>query len=403
MYIINFTDTEKEPIIIYAEQIDTTTVDVTLIGKSTMEYGEQFDENVLHLLENFACVEDSTNPGNPDLTQSLLTLLDNPIEGQCWFNKSDKLLYYWNATKWSPVGQRANVAANSGIIVHGEQLPRPTAEDGYVFSYNECSWFVSPQYLDRNVNYVECYTDINARVYVRFRPTGNFNDQLTPGLANYMIIGIRDSRNHGIPYPLPSVPAPPPVTPTPTISRTVTATNTPTAFAPTVTPTNTRTPTFTPTSTPTITPTAPITPTMTPTPTVTPSTSPQVFSTFILTAGYGSVYGPSVDYSIGFNAFAAGFNPVIGAISPNTYDGNQIRSLFTQFLSGLRFTVIMTGAVPQMAFSTIRFIDNTNTEQIFDAGLATYNINPSGNAQWTWNVTTDMFSVGTSYLIRIYA
>lgn len=53
-------------------QIDQTTTDITLIGKNSASYGTFFNENLVHLLENFA------NTSSPS----------NPIIGQLWYDTS---------------------------------------------------------------------------------------------------------------------------------------------------------------------------------------------------------------------------------------------------------------------------------------------------------------------------
>jgi hypothetical protein len=105
---------------------------------------------------------------------------------------------------------------------------------------------------------------------------------LINGYATYQIIGIRDSKNNGVPFPTPNVPG---LTPTPTVTPTVTPSRTPGVSA-TVTPTVTRTPgqtrsaTPTPTVTRTETPVPSIsrtnTPTPTPTPTITATITPSL-------------------------------------------------------------------------------------------------------------------------------
>ena len=56
--------------------IDTTTTDLTLIGKHYKGCGEPFNENFVKLLENFAS---TSQPANP-------------MVGQIWFDKQDTRL-----------------------------------------------------------------------------------------------------------------------------------------------------------------------------------------------------------------------------------------------------------------------------------------------------------------------
>lgn len=51
-------------------QVDSTTTSLTLPGKGRVDYGEAYDTNLVHLLENFA---NATAPANP-------------INGQLWYD-----------------------------------------------------------------------------------------------------------------------------------------------------------------------------------------------------------------------------------------------------------------------------------------------------------------------------
>lgn len=253
--------------------------DITFIGKNRLEYGEVFNNNLLHLLEHFASPEDPTAPGTPHLAAVVSPLLQRPTVGQIWYNKTKKRPYVWNGRKWISFEQNDVAAGNSGVIFHLQQIPKPVSQnDGYVYDYSECSWVVSPFGLTESdrIVYMSCYTDAEARVYMQYRRAGN--PALTDGYASYQIIGIRDTANHGVPFPTPNVPE---LTPTPTLTPTMSRTSTP-PVSPTVTPTLTRTPgqtrsaTPTPTITRTETPVPSVTRTETPTPTPTPTVTATV-------------------------------------------------------------------------------------------------------------------------------
>jgi len=74
-YIINKTDGSVLTEIVDGT-IDQTATDLTLVGKNASSYGEAFNENFVHLLENFA------NTSAPN----------NPIQGQLWFDTSENRL-----------------------------------------------------------------------------------------------------------------------------------------------------------------------------------------------------------------------------------------------------------------------------------------------------------------------
>lgn len=185
----------------------------------------------------------------PAKPNSLLTndnLLDHPIEGQTWWNEDNNHLYVYDGIEWIPLGNITDYAANWGQLSHGETIPRPINKDGYEFDYNECIWNVSPAYIEK-FNYYKCFADENGTITMTYRPAGTFD--LVEGVANYLIVGIRQNRNHGLYVP--------PQFPDPVIEPSLSATPTPTP-TPTLTPTNTPTPT--PTREPLPTPTASVAP-----------------------------------------------------------------------------------------------------------------------------------------------
>ena len=93
-YIINKTDGSVLTEIVDGS-IDQTATDITLVGKNAVSYGEFFNENFVHILENFA----NTNSPN------------NPILGQLWYDTSEG---------------RLKVYDGSGFKVSGGTIVSPT-------------------------------------------------------------------------------------------------------------------------------------------------------------------------------------------------------------------------------------------------------------------------------------
>ncbi len=299
-YVIYYTNLDKGTIQIQKSALITDELDIALIGKTRLEYGEIFNENLLHVLEHFACPEEPGNPGFPDLTRAYGTLLENPTAGQIWYNKTqNKPFVYTSIGTWRALSSINDIGGNSGVIAHGQFLPMPIGQDGYNFSIDECTWTVSPFNIPSEIDFMHCFSDPVAKVTMQYRLEGQI--VLNDGYANYQIIGIRNNTNIGTigcqslqaptstpigsptptPTPTMTVTITPTITPTVTVTATATITPTPTLSATpgvsvTPTPTNTPPPSDTPTVTPTqtITPTATLTPTVTPTATVTPSVTP---------------------------------------------------------------------------------------------------------------------------------
>lgn len=81
VYIINYSDPSKPVFPVLPGTTDNST-SLRLPGHGVTSYGETIDEDLLHLLENFA------SPTSPV----------NPIEGQLWFDAAEEILKVWDAT-----------------------------------------------------------------------------------------------------------------------------------------------------------------------------------------------------------------------------------------------------------------------------------------------------------------
>ena len=69
-------------------QIDTSSTNLTLVGRNYTGYGEYFNENFIKLLENFS------NSAAPS----------NPLTGQIWWDSTDQRLKVYNGTVWKSSG-----------------------------------------------------------------------------------------------------------------------------------------------------------------------------------------------------------------------------------------------------------------------------------------------------------
>lgn len=296
-YIIYYTNMDKGIIDIQKSELNTSTLDIALVGKIRLEYGEVFNENILHLLENFAAPSLPSQDA-PDTSKTYHALLSKPTAGQVWFNLTDNRPYVYTAQGiWKNFGSLDNVAGNSGVILGdgNTPLPIPVSQDGYNFSLSECTWTVSPFHFPEEIDFIHCYVNADGSVVSEYRLEGTLN--LVQGFANYQVLAIRDNVNLGLvgeegcaPGPLPSFTPTPTMTPTPSNSATITPTPTLTpsvtvSQTANITPTVTRsvtpsvsvsaTPSPTPQSTPsaTVTPTASLTPSVTMSATITPTIS----------------------------------------------------------------------------------------------------------------------------------
>ena len=84
--------------------IDTATTDLALIGKGYAGFGEKLNENLVKLLENF------NNTSAPS----------NKIQGQLWFDQTNKRLNVYDGTKFKPAGGPTNSATAPSNAVQGD-------------------------------------------------------------------------------------------------------------------------------------------------------------------------------------------------------------------------------------------------------------------------------------------
>ena len=117
LYLLNSTDDDPDRrIVITPRAYDgpggvQRTTDLTFYGNGAPNWGERFNENFYHLLENFAVSEQGGSDGVPnnsavptpktetDLGGEAGLGVNNPIEGQLWYNKSRGLMYVYTGVQ----------------------------------------------------------------------------------------------------------------------------------------------------------------------------------------------------------------------------------------------------------------------------------------------------------------
>ena len=126
IYNVKYTDNTKKPIKVPRRVFVKDIADITLIGKRTLEYGQEFNETLLHLMESFSCPSAPADTHNPDPDSKIYGLLVNPLEGQLWYNSTTECLHVWDGTHWDEFITYNAVHGNSGFINDGEYIPIPT-------------------------------------------------------------------------------------------------------------------------------------------------------------------------------------------------------------------------------------------------------------------------------------
>lgn len=102
--------------------IDTSTADLTFVGRNYDGYGEILNENYVKLLENFA---NTTAPANP-------------ITGQCWWDSSAGLLKVYAGTGYKVISSSTAAAAEPANSVTGDMWWDTVNEQ--LFVYNGASY-----------------------------------------------------------------------------------------------------------------------------------------------------------------------------------------------------------------------------------------------------------------------
>jgi hypothetical protein len=98
--------------------IDVATTDLALIGKGYAGFGEKLNENLVKLLENF---NNTTAPSNK-------------IQGQLWFDQTNKRLNVYDGTKFKPAGGPTNSTSAPTNAVLGDTWFDTSNKQLYVYN-----------------------------------------------------------------------------------------------------------------------------------------------------------------------------------------------------------------------------------------------------------------------------
>ena len=98
--------------------IDTSTTDLTLIGKGYAGFGERLNENFVKLLENFS------NTSEPS----------NKIKGQLWYDSLNNQINVYTGNKFKPVGSTTNSATAPTNAVLGDMWFDTTNTQLYIYT-----------------------------------------------------------------------------------------------------------------------------------------------------------------------------------------------------------------------------------------------------------------------------
>lgn len=105
-YFVNKTD--GTAIVVLDGTKDTTSTSLTLFGRLVQNYGDQTNENFVHLLENFAL---DSSPAFP-------------IKGQLWYDTNVNNIKAYNGTSWITVGSEivGNIDITGNLTIGANNL-----------------------------------------------------------------------------------------------------------------------------------------------------------------------------------------------------------------------------------------------------------------------------------------
>ena len=90
-YTVNKTNSSASPNAYTVQDgVVNTQTDLSFVGKGYAGFGEKLNENFIKLLENF----------------NYTSAPSNKIQGQLWFDQTNKQLNIYTGTKFKPVGSK---------------------------------------------------------------------------------------------------------------------------------------------------------------------------------------------------------------------------------------------------------------------------------------------------------
>lgn len=184
-YNIPFTDTRAKPIVVPRKVFVEDVVDIALIGKTAEEYGQAFNENLLKLLEHFACPASLDDENVPATTNKISNAFENPIAGQLWYNQTNKKMYVWNGTMWERFNTAKSIIGNSGMVLSGEYIPVPYDANNVPFQLSRCAISLSPAVMYDRIKSFVCEVDASGLVTCTYT---DMDDVTHDGYATYLII-----------------------------------------------------------------------------------------------------------------------------------------------------------------------------------------------------------------------
>lgn len=119
--------------------LTTTAFGIQIPGKNYTNYGEAVGQDLLHILENFACPNNGSDAPNPANTNVNLA---SPVTGQLWYDTTNSKLRVYNGTDWE---------ISSGAATPDTVAPSTPSEGdiwyntttNQLLAYNGTAWIIT--------------------------------------------------------------------------------------------------------------------------------------------------------------------------------------------------------------------------------------------------------------------
>ena len=173
-------------------KIDSTSTNLTLVGRGYRGYGEVFNENFIKLLENFA------NTAAPS----------NPLAGQIWWDTATEKLKIYTGNQWKSNAEPYVQATQPANMLSGEFWFNNRDNQLFFAGAENNPVLIGPSYTDsqgKSGLFVENITSVNGKQYPVVKlfigaiAVGLFsNEEFIPDIENRVDELITDSNPQGI-------------------------------------------------------------------------------------------------------------------------------------------------------------------------------------------------------------
>jgi len=173
-------------------KIDTTSTNLTLVGRGYRGYGEVFNENFIKLLENFS------NTAAPS----------NPLTGQLWWDSANNQLKIYTGVEWKSTGEPFIQSTQPIGLAAGDFWFNNSDDQLYFFDGGGDPLLIGPSFTKNQgktgffVETIKSITEVEitiAKLYINNEEVGLFsNIEFTPAVVARIPALVSASNPNGI-------------------------------------------------------------------------------------------------------------------------------------------------------------------------------------------------------------